>query len=110
MSDFPNTSTQTPSFFPSATTAAAGSVDLESSYLVEAAPMEEGTLERANSNDVLTIREVAQRLRCSKAHVSNLMNGKVEGVPTLTHISMGRRKLVRREWLDTWMDAYKTQC
>ncbi len=58
----------------------------------------------------LTIREVAQRLRCSKAHVSNLINGKVEGVPTLTHIAMGRRKLVRREWLDTWMDAHKTQC
>jgi excisionase family DNA binding protein len=70
--------------------------------------MEEGSLERANPNDVLTIRELAQRLRCSKAHVSNLKNGKVDGVPTLPHISMGRRKLVRREWLDTWMEAYKT--
>jgi hypothetical protein len=42
--------------------------------------MEEGRLERSDSNDVLTVSEVARRLRCSKAHVSNLINGKVEGV------------------------------
>lgn len=57
--------------------------------------------------DLLTIGEVAARLRCSKTHVSRLMRGLVGGVPILTHIAMGRRKVVRREWLEIWIDAYK---
>jgi hypothetical protein len=62
------------------------------------------------ATDVLTLKEVALLLRCSKAHVSNLLNGRVPGVPTLTHVSMGRRKVVRREWLYSWMDTSKRQC
>ena len=46
---------------------------------------------------VLTIRDVASLLRCSKTHVANVLNGKIPGIPRLSHISMGRRKLVRRE-------------
>lgn len=64
----------------------------------------------ATNGQVLTVREVAQILRCSKAHVSNVMNGKVPGVPKLTHIALGRRKLIRREWLERWMEANKQQC
>ena len=60
-------------------------------------------------SEILTIREVAQVLRCSKAHVSNVLRGRVEGLPKLTHFSPGRRKLVRREWLDTWMEQNKQQ-
>ena len=60
--------------------------------------------------EILTLREVAQRLRCSKAHVSKLLSGRVRGVPRLTHIAMGRRKVVRREWLEAWLNGYKTQC
>lgn len=52
-----------------------------------------------NTPDVLTVAEVAARLRCSKAHVCNVINGKVKGVTPLPAISMGRRKLVRRETL-----------
>jgi len=48
----------------------------------------------------LTINDVAAILRCSKSHVSHLLAGKVRGIPRLTHIAMGRRKLVRREWLE----------
>ena len=59
---------------------------------------------------VLTIRDVASLLRCSKTHVSNVINGKVPGLPRLAHISMGRRKLVRREWLDQWLEASKQRC
>jgi transcriptional regulator with XRE-family HTH domain len=66
-------------------------------------------MNESKAQDVLTLKEVAVLLRCSKTHVSNLLNGRVPGVPTLTHIAMGRRKVVRREWLDTWMDAYKRQ-
>lgn len=56
---------------------------------------------------VLTIAEVAAILRCSKAHVSNVLNGRVAGVPKLSHLAMGRRKLVRKEWLDHWMEENK---
>lgn len=61
----------------------------------------------ADSRDrtILTLTEVAKILRCSKAHVANVINGNVKGMPRLAHLSVGRRKLVRREWLDQWMDA-----
>ena len=42
-------------------------------------------------SEILTIREVAEVLRCSKAHVSNVLRGRVEGLPQLTHFSLGRR-------------------
>lgn len=68
-------------------------------------------LQRAdNTNggrEVLTLADVAAILRCSKAHVCNVINGKVPGTPKLTHLSVGRRKLVRREWLEEWMETSK---
>ena len=60
--------------------------------------------------EILTLPEVARRLRCSKGHVSRLHNGRVNGVPPLTHMAMGRRKVVRREWLEAWLNVGKTQC
>ncbi len=57
--------------------------------------------------DVLTLTEIARILRCSKTHISNVLNGKVAGVPRLAHVAMGRRKLVLREWLDEWMESSK---
>jgi len=59
---------------------------------------------------LLTLKEVANELRCSKAHVSNVVNGRVGGVARLAHIAVGRRKLVRREWLDRWMEENKIEC
>jgi Helix-turn-helix domain len=61
-------------------------------------------------SDVLTINEVAAILRCSRNHVSNVMHGKVPGLPVLPHFVMGRRKLVRREWLSEWLQSYRTKC
>jgi hypothetical protein len=43
---------------------------------------------------ILTLPEVAQLLRCSKAHLSNLLNGRVPGARPLPHVSVGRRKLI----------------
>ena len=45
--------------------------------------------------EILTIPEVAEDLRCSKAHVYNIVNGKVPGVRRLPVIVLGRRKLAR---------------
>jgi excisionase family DNA binding protein len=54
---------------------------------------------------VLTIIEVARELRCSKAHVLNLIHGKVRGARPLPSLWLGRRRLVRRCSLDEWVRA-----
>jgi predicted DNA-binding transcriptional regulator AlpA len=59
---------------------------------------------------ILTLREVAEVLRCSRTHVGHVINGEVRGLPKLTHFCIGRRKLVRREWLESWMEANKIEC
>jgi hypothetical protein len=60
--------------------------------------------------EILTLREVAVVLRCSKAHAAKLLNGEIRGLPPLTHVAMGRRKVVRRDWLETWMKTCSSQC
>ena len=52
---------------------------------------------------VLTVPEVADELRCSKAHVHNLINGKVSGARPLPALWLGRRRLVCRTSLDAWI-------
>ena len=53
--------------------------------------------------EVLTISEVAQVLRCSKAHVCKIVNGQVAGTAQLPAVTLGRRKLVRRATLLRWL-------
>ena len=62
-----------------------------------------------NTSSILTVKEVADILRCSKAHVHNAIYGKVQGLPKLTHLTIGRRKLVRRDWLEQWVEANKSR-
>jgi excisionase family DNA binding protein len=59
-------------------------------------------------SQILTLPEVAQLLRCSKAHLSNLLNGRVPGARPLPHVSVGRRKLIRRESLEHWLHDTET--
>ncbi len=56
-------------------------------------------------DEILTAQQVADELHCSKAHVYNAINGKVNGVSQLPAIPMGRRKLVRRVSLEQWVQA-----
>jgi excisionase family DNA binding protein len=56
-------------------------------------------------DEILTVAEVAADLRCSKAHIYNVINGKVSGVTALPAITMGRRRLVRRSSLEHWKNA-----
>ena len=58
-----------------------------------------------STDAILTVPEVAADLRCSKAHVYNVINGRVAGVSPLPAIGMGRRKLVRRSTLELWKRA-----
>ena len=65
----------------------------------------EGGMEDSNEN--LTIKDIAKLLRCSQTQVQRALRGKVPGMPALTHLSVGRRKIVRRQWLNQWMERNK---
>ncbi len=54
--------------------------------------------------DLLTLADVAKLLHCSKAHVCNAVAGRVRGCPPIPAVSLGRRKLVRRESLQRWIE------
>jgi excisionase family DNA binding protein len=53
--------------------------------------------------EILSVAEVAALLRCSKAHVCKAIQGRVRGVTRLPALSMGRRKLIRRQSLEAWL-------
>jgi excisionase family DNA binding protein len=57
------------------------------------------------TREVLTVRDVAKELRCSVAHVYNVIDGKVKNVSRLPAIPMGRRKLVQRQSLEAWKET-----
>jgi hypothetical protein len=59
--------------------------------------------------EVLTVPDVARALRCSKAHVCKIINGQVRGTPPIPAITMGRRRIVRREVL-ILDDGTKPRC
>ena len=52
--------------------------------------------------EILDVRAVARVLGCSISHVSNILNGKVAGLPPIPHVRAGRLRLVRREALMRW--------
>jgi excisionase family DNA binding protein len=55
--------------------------------------------------EIMTACEVARYLHCSKAHVYNAINGRIGNVPPLPALSLGRRRLVRRAALESWIRA-----
>jgi hypothetical protein len=55
-------------------------------------------------SQVMTLKQSAEYLRISKAHLSNVINGKVAGVPPLRHAQIGRRILITRRWADEWLE------
>ena len=61
------------------------------------------------TQDLLTMEEAARILRCSKAHVSNILNGKVQTLHPLPSVKIGRRTLIRRESLIAWMKVMEQQ-
>lgn len=52
---------------------------------------------------ILTLADVSKELRCSKAHLSHIVNGKVAGLPPLPVARIGRRVIIRREALLKWL-------
>ena len=52
---------------------------------------------------ILNLAEAANLVRCSRAHLCNVINGKVRGIPHLPTVRIGRRVLFRRESLEQWL-------
>jgi len=72
--------------------------------------MNSETLQRAGKNvassaPVLSLREAAAYLQVSKAHLSNVINNKVAGVGPMRTFRLGRRILIKREWIDDWLEG-----
>jgi hypothetical protein len=73
------------------------------------ARVDESAVQRVNETEtvhrpkVLNLAEAAALVRCSRAHLSNIVNGKVRGIPRLATVRIGRRVLVRRESLELWL-------
>lgn len=74
-----------------------------------ASPIQRDSGVPAGEHGVLTVQEVARELRCSKAHILNLIKGKVRGARPLPALWLGRRRLVRRHSLDEWIAANEHQ-
>jgi hypothetical protein len=55
--------------------------------------------------DLLTLADVAELLHCSKAHICKAVAGRVRGCPPIPSVSLGRRKLVRRQSLLAWLET-----
>jgi hypothetical protein len=62
------------------------------------------TLEQKGET-MMTVAEVARELRCSVTHAYNLINGRVQGVPKLPALVIGRKKVVRRASFEAWKAA-----
>src|ERR1035441_8651101 len=58
---------------------------------------------------LLTLADVAELLHCSKTHVCKAVSGRVWGCPPIPAVSLGRRKLVRRETPLSWSEKKRMQ-
>lgn len=65
-------------------------------------------MDRLDDFGLLTLTAVAKLLHCSKAHVSNVIAGRVPGCPPIPAVCLGRRKLVRHEALRSWIEHNET--
>jgi len=54
---------------------------------------------------VMTLKQAAAYLQVSKAHLSNVINGKVPGVRPVRCFRVGRRILIKREWVNEWLET-----
>ncbi len=57
---------------------------------------------------VLNLAEAAALVRCSRAHLCNVVNGKVHGIPRRPTVRIGRRVLFRRESLERWLQQVES--
>ena len=53
---------------------------------------------------VMSLRQASAYLGISRAHLSNVINRKVEGASSLQHCRVGRRVLIKRMWANEWLE------
>lgn len=53
----------------------------------------------------MRLEQAAEFLGISKAHLSNIINGKVPGVRPIRTKRAGRRIIIKPEWIDEWLDG-----
>jgi excisionase family DNA binding protein len=68
-----------------------------------------GSARQNIASEMMTVIEVAEALRCSKAHIHNLIAGRVRGLHPLPAIHLGRRSLVRKESLRQWLESNESR-
>src|SRR5207249_4847194 len=61
-----------------------------------------GRLIIVRMDEILTAKDIARELHCSKAQTYKLLNGEVRGCSKLPAISIGRKKIVRRRTFEKW--------
>lgn len=66
-------------------------------------PGEPSTPNAKSLPSIVTLEEASRELRCSKAHLSHIVNGKVADLPPLPVVRIGRRVLIRRDALVHWL-------
>jgi hypothetical protein len=59
----------------------------------------------STTDPILTAREIAVELRCSKSQAYKLLNGEVKGVAKIPTLPLGRKKVVRRSSFEAWKRA-----
>ncbi len=59
----------------------------------------------STESSVLSLKQAASYLQISKAHLSNVINGKVPGVLPVRSFRIGRRVLIKREWIEEWLEV-----
>lgn len=87
----------------SGTKASVGAVPLtlDRAVCIPAIPRVSSTNQQSQ---ILTLKQTAEYLRISKAHLWNVINGKVAGVPRLRYAKIGRRILIKRHWVEVWLE------
>jgi excisionase family DNA binding protein len=63
------------------------------------------SVDKSGNPAVMNLAQAAAYLQVSKAHLSNVINGKVRGVSPFRSVRIGRRVLIKREWLDQWLES-----
>ena len=58
-------------------------------------------------DEILTVTQVAEDLKCSKSHVYKLIRGEVPNCDILPSIRLGRRRLIRRSTLERWKQDHE---
>jgi len=57
-----------------------------------------------SASEILNAKAACAHLGISEAHIRKLISGRLDG-PPLRHARAGRRILIRRAWLDEWIEA-----